>query len=64
MTKRFLKLLRYQPIHTPAEGIYLRSDQRESHMVEEHPCVKEVTEEHVSQGHNSSCCRHICTVSA
>lgn len=33
-------------------------------MVKEHQCVKEVTEEHTFQGHNFSCSRHICTVSA
>lgn len=33
-------------------------------MVKEHQCVKEVIEENTSQGHNFSCSRHICTVSA
>lgn len=44
MTQSFLKLLQYRLIHT-AEGVQLPSEQRESHMVKEQQCVREVTED-------------------
>lgn len=45
MIDLFLMLFQYQLFHTPADGMCPRSDQTESHMLKEHQCVKEVTEE-------------------
>lgn len=64
MIDLFLMLFRYQLFHTPADGMCPRSDQTESRMLEEHHCVKEVTEEYTFQGYNFSCLGHICTAGA